>query len=278
MESESKQIPSDPQPVDQANLEQPDDKKVSKNEQKRLKKLEELEKKKKEKEEQKRLKAEQETKDQPKSKPAKPEEEILDPVLYFESRSKVVSHLKQDRKTHPYPHKFHVDMTIEQFRKEFDAKCVEKNAFLEQTVSVAGRVMSMRAMGSNLIFYDLQGDGQKLQIMVNSKNHEGEEDFKVTHQHIRRGDIIGVKGKPGRTATGELSLAPGSVKLLSPCLHMLPGITGLKDQETRYRQRYLDLIINNKTRDIFKTRTQVIKYVRSYLDNLGFLEVKKIVN
>lgn len=264
---------TDPQPADQTNPDLSDDKKVSKNEQKRLKKLEELEKKKKEKEEQKRLKAEQET--QAKPKPAKPEEEILDPVLYFESRSKVISHLKQDRKTHPYPHKFQVDLTIEQFRKEFDAKCVEKNAFLEQTVSVAGRVISMRAMGSNLIFYDLQGDGQKLQIMVNSKNHEGEEDFKTTHQYIRRGDIIGVKGKPGRTATGELSLAPGLVKLLAPCLHMLPGITGLKDQETRYRQRYLDLIINNKTRDIFKTRTQVIKYVRSYLDNLGFLEVRK---
>ena len=278
MESEPTKTSTGPQTSEDPNPELTDDKKVSKNEQKRLKKLEELEKKKKEKEDQKRLKAEQDTKEQPKPKTAKPEEEILDPVLYFESRSKVVSHLKQDKKTHPYPHKFHVDLTIEQFRKEFDAKCVEKNAFLEQTVSVAGRVISMRAMGSNLIFYDLQGDGQKLQIMVNSKNHEGEEDFKTTHLYIRRGDIIGVKGKPGRTATGELSLAPGLVKLLSPCLHMLPGITGLKDQETRYRQRYLDLIINNKTREIFKTRTQVIKYVRSYLDNLGFLEVIKIVN
>lgn len=92
---------------------------------------------------------------------------------------------------------------------------------------------------------------------------------------IRRGDIIGIVGKPVRTGTGEFSIAPTSIRILSHCLHMLPTEhTGLSNTETRYRQRYLDLIMNNKTRDIFYTRTKVIQSVRKYLDNLGFLEVE----
>lgn len=63
------------------------------------------------------------------------------------------------------------------------------------------------------------------------------------------------------------------VKLLSPCLHQLPGREGLVDLETRYRKRYLDLIMNPDTRDVFITRSKVVNYVRKYLDNLGFLEV-----
>jgi len=84
---------------------------------------------------------------------------------------------------------------------------------------------------------------------------------------MHRGDIIGAKGKPGRSKTGELSILPTEVKLLSPCLHMLPNLHfGLKDQETRYRMRYLDLIMNNRTRDIFIIRSKVIQYVRDYLN------------
>ena len=114
----------------------------------------------------------------------------------------------------------------------------------------------------------------KLQVMCNAANHLGG-DWDKIHDSIKRGDILGVRGRPVRTKTGELSIAPGEIKLLSPCLHMLPTAQfGLKDLETRYRQRYLDLIMNNKTRDIFITRTRIIKFVRNYLDKLGFLEVK----
>lgn len=246
---------------------------LSKNEQKKQAKLEKLAKEKAEKEAKKKEQAEAQPKK--KKEEEKVEEEILDPVLYYESRSKVISHLKGEPKSHPYPHKFNVTHTIEAFRKEFDPLCKENNVFLENVVSIAGRITNIRTMGANLIFYDLQGDGLKLQAVVNAGSHEGEMDFKTTHHYIRRGDIIGVRGVPGRTKTGELSIKPGLVKLLSPCLHMLPTqITGLKDQETRYRQRYLDLIMNNRTRDIFMTRTKVIKYVKGYLDNLGFLEVE----
>lgn len=92
---------------------------------------------------------------------------------------------------------------------------------------------------------------------------------------MRRGDIVGVQGYPGKTKKGELSVIPRKLKLLSPCLHMLPHLHyGLKDKETRFRQRYLDLILNNNVRDIFMVRAKIISFVRQFLDGMGFLEVE----
>jgi len=88
---------------------------------------------------------------------------------------------------------------------------------------------------------------------------------------IRRGDIVGVVGSPGRTIKGELSVVPKSVDVLSPCLVMLPD-ADLKDKETRYRRRYLDLLVND-SRNIFFTRAKIIQYVRAFLDAQDFLEV-----
>ena len=89
------------------------------------------------------------------------------------------------------------------------------------------------------------------------------------------GDIIGVVGQPGRSNTGELSIFPSSTILLTPCLRLLPSKHhGLKDQETRYRQRYLDLMLNPANRQHFYTRSKIINYVRRFLDERGFLEVE----
>jgi lysyl-tRNA synthetase class 2 len=91
---------------------------------------------------------------------------------------------------------------------------------------------------------------------------------------LRRGDIVGVVGYPGKTKRGELSIFCRDIILLSPCLRMLPKAHyGFKDQETRYRQRYLDLIMNNNVREKFIVRAKIINHVRKFLDNLGFLEV-----
>lgn len=108
--------------------------------------------------------------------------------------------------------------------------------------------------------------------MCNAGNHSSPKAFEEVHSVFRRGDIIGVVGKPGRTKREELSIAPGEVLLLSPCLHMLP--VALKDSETRFRKRYLDLIINQKTRDTFLIRAKVLKFIREYLTNLNFIEVE----
>jgi len=125
------------------------------------------------------------------------------------------------------------------------------------------------------MFYDLHGEGVKIQVMSDIGSYEGGEDaFRNIHSLIKRGDIVGVTGIPGKSKKGELSIFPSTMELLSPCLHMLPkGYTGLKNQEVRYRQRYLDLILNNETRHVFQVRAKIINYVRRFLDMRGFLEV-----
>jgi lysyl-tRNA synthetase class 2 len=126
------------------------------------------------------------------------------------------------------------------------------------------------------LFYDIHGEGLKIQIMSDMHNYEGgEEAFRDIHYLIKRGDIVGVTGFPGKSKKGELSIFPTKMVLLSPCLHMLPkGHTGLKNQEVRYRQRYLDLILSNETRRVFEIRAQIINYIRTFLDTRNFLEVE----
>jgi hypothetical protein len=96
--------------------------------------------------------------------------------------------------------------------------------------------------------------------------------FRAATDPLRRGDVIGAVGVAGASKRGELSLFAGRLELLSPCLHMLPKHS-LRDQETRYRQRYLDLIMNPANRDIFIVRSRVVQEVRDYLNERGFLEV-----
>lgn len=94
-----------------------------------------------------------------------------------------------------------------------------------------GRVHAIRESGAKLIFYDLRGEGVKLQVMANAKMYSSEEKFIEETDKLRRGDIIGCVGHPGKTKKGELSLMPKSLTLLSPCLHMLPHLHfGLKDK------------------------------------------------
>lgn len=92
---------------------------------------------------------------------------------------------------------------------------------------------------------------------------------------LRRGDLSGFTGRIGRSAAGELSLFPSKIQLLAPCLRMLPSKHfGLKNQEMRYRQRYLDLILNDKSRQTFLIRSQAISYLRRFFDARGFVEVE----
>ena len=103
----------------------------------------------------------------------------------------------------------------------------------------------------------------------------GEEAFYTIHSRLRRGDIVGVTGVPATSKAGEFSVLPSAMELLSPCLHMLPTTQyGFKDQESRYRQRYLDLICNESARNTFFTRSKIISFFRRYMDDLNFLEVE----
>ena len=141
-------------------------------------------------------------------------------------------------------------------------------------VTVAGRIHNKRASGQKLRFYDLHGEGVKIQVMAQAQDSQ-EQDFVAQHDILRRGDIVGIRGYPGKSRRGELSIFPRQITLLAPCLRMLPKAHyGYKDQELRYRHRYVDLIMNSHVRETFITRAKVVNYVRRFLDNLGFLEVE----
>ncbi|VEU21501.1 DEKNAAC102727 [Brettanomyces naardenensis] len=202
----------------------------------------------------------------------------LNPNQYFEIRStRVDANRKLHNDKNPYPHKFSVSIELDDFRKKYnDLKRGE--TLPEVQVSVAGRIMVKRESGSKLKFYSIASDGNVLQILAQAQDSDG--DFQDMHKELRRGDVIGVVGYPGRTnpakgGEGELSVFASKVKLLTPCLHMLPTEHyGFKDQESRYRKRYLDLIMNKSSRDIFVTRSKIIQYIRRFLDDRKFIEVE----
>lgn len=201
------------------------------------------------------------------------DEESLDPNQYFEMRVAAMNKMKAAGKN-PYPHKFLVSLTIPEFVTKY-SHLKEGEHMEDEVVSVAGRVYTKRESGSKLIFYDIQGMGQKLQVMAQANYSESQEEFNSTHDQIYAGDIVGVIGFPGRSKKGELSIFPYETVRLSSCLKMLPKQHfGLKDQEIRYRRRYLDLIMNNEVRNRFMTRTKIINYLRDFLNARGFLEVE----
>merc|ERR1712168_1792319 len=243
---------------------------ISKNELKR--RLKEL---KKNEEKEKKLAAQQakekET-SQEQVKTASQDEENIDPNEYFKLRSSHIATLKSSGIS-PYPHKFHVNISLTEFIKKY--KDIADGTHLDDEVSVAGRINERRESGQKLRFFDLRGEGVKIQIMATANSYSSEEEFFNVIDDIKRGDMVGVKGHPGKTKKGELSIIPHQMQLLSPCLHQLPKRHyGLKDKETRFRQRYLDLIMNDHVKQIFITRAKIIRYVQQFLDNLGFLEIE----
>ncbi|KAF8072993.1 Kars1 [Scenedesmus sp. PABB004] len=200
--------------------------------------------------------------------------EEADPSLYYETRVKAVT-AKKAKGGNPYPHKFEVSTSLPDYVAKYGS--LEPGTQLtDVTVSLAGRINSKRASGSKLLFYDLRADGCKLQVMADARVSDQDEDgFLLLHNDVKRGDIVGVVGHPGKSQKGELSIFPVTLTVLAPCLHMPPSLHfGLKDQETRYRQRYLDLMCNDDVRAIFATRARIIQFVRRFLDGRGFLEVE----
>ena len=141
-----------------------------------------------------------------------------------------------------------------------------------RTVSVAGRLMSKRGMGKAM-FCDLQDVQGRIQLYVRI-DELGEESF-ARFKKVDIGDIVGVEGEAFRTKRGEISVKAKEVTLLSKSLRPLPEkFHGLTDKETRYRQRYVDLIVNPEVRQAFVVRSRFIKHVREFLDNRGYMEVE----
>ena len=140
-----------------------------------------------------------------------------------------------------------------------------------KTVALAGRMMSKRVMGK-ASFAHLRDDKGDIQLYVR-RDELGEEPY-AAFKKLDVGDIIGVKGEVFRTKTGELSVRATELTLLAKSLRPLPEkFHGLTDTEMRYRQRYVDLIANPEVKDTFVKRSQILKEIRAYLDEKGFLEV-----
>ncbi|PKM95165.1 MAG: lysine--tRNA ligase [Firmicutes bacterium HGW-Firmicutes-1] len=141
-----------------------------------------------------------------------------------------------------------------------------------QIVTVAGRIMTKRIMGK-ASFCHIQDISGQIQAYV-KKDGIGEEDYTI-FKHYDLGDIIGIKGEVFRTQKGEISIKAEKITLLSKSLQILPEkFHGLKDTDVRYRQRYLDLIVNPEVKNTFIKRSQIIKEIRSFLDDRDFLEVE----
>ena len=146
-------------------------------------------------------------------------------------------------------------------------------ALNENIVRLAGRIMSWRDMGK-ANFIDIRDGSDRIQVYIRS-NEVGADLFKEFKKKWDIGDIIGVEGFVFRTKKGEISVHAKSIVLLSKSLLPLPEKWhGLKDQDMRYRQRYVDLIVNPDVKDTFVKRSRIITEIRNYLDNLGYIEVE----
>ena len=183
--------------------------------------------------------------------------------------------LKQLREMgNAFPNDFRRDSISGELHAEYDGKSAEELEAMAQRVKVAGRLMSRRIMGK-ASFAHLQDMSGQIQLFVQRDNLP--ENF--YNQEFKKnwdiGDIIAAEGVLFKTKTGELSIRVDGLNLLTKSLRPLPEkFHGLTDQEQRYRQRYLDLIMNEVSRQTFRTRTKIVEFIRHYLNNKYFMEVE----
>ena len=171
-----------------------------------------------------------------------------------------------------YPRKYAVTHTIPQISAEFTPLSAEGLATRKIPVRVAGRVMTIRPHGK-AGFAHLAGGGKRLQIYVRL-DAVGERDFEL-YKLLDLGDLIGVEGYLFRTRTGELTIHAEHLQFLAKAVLPLPEKWhGLTDVEIRYRQRYLDLMVNDEVRTIFKRRGKLVHAIRNFLEAEGYLEVE----
>lgn len=171
-----------------------------------------------------------------------------------------------------FPNSFRRDTLAEHLHGSFCDSSTEALEQLTARFAIAGRLMLKRVMGK-ASFATLLDSSGRIQVFVQT-NSVGPEIYEL-FKSCDIGDIVGVKGRVFRTKTGELSVWAESFELLTKGLRPLPEKwAGLTDTETRYRQRYLDLIVNPDVKKVFEKRTQIVRFIRSFLDSLGYMEVE----
>ena len=179
----------------------------------------------------------------------------------------------KDNNIDPFPHNF--DKTNNIIEINNDSK-----KYVNHDISIAGRIISMRKMGKSS-FLNVKDMSGKIQVYTNNQNLSNNE-YDLVVRKLDIGDIVGIKGSVFYTKTEELSIKATKVELLSKNLHPLPNMKekdgelffSFDDKEQRYRKRYLDLIINDDSRDVFISRFNIINNIRNYLNANSFIEVE----
>ncbi|MAZ61449.1 MAG: lysine--tRNA ligase [Candidatus Marinimicrobia bacterium] len=179
----------------------------------------------------------------------------------------------KDNNIDPFPHNFDKNNNIIEIKN--DSKKYENH-----DISIAGRIISIRKMGKSS-FLNVKDMSGKIQVYTNNQNLSNDE-YDLVVRKLDIGDIVGIKGSVFYTKTQELSIKANKVELLSKNLHPLPNMKekdgelffSFDDKEQRYRKRYLDLIINDDSRDVFISRFNIINSIRNYLNINSFIEVE----
>jgi len=177
-----------------------------------------------------------------------------------------------DENVHLYPNDFRQETHVGDILATYEEMDGEALEGVEENFSVAGRVVAFRSFGK-ATFFHLQDRSGKIQIFC-AREDLGPEAYTL-FKKTDIGDIVGVTGRLFRTKTGELTMQAEVFKLITKSLRPLPEkYHGLKDVELRYRQRYVDLIVTPRTKEIFQARTAIVRELRNFLDEKGFMEVE----
>jgi len=172
-----------------------------------------------------------------------------------------------------FPNDFRRNVVAGELHAEYGTKDADELETAGLCVRIAGRLMSRRVMGK-ASFAHLQDMSGRIQLFV-QRDLLGTDEYAWFKRDLDIGDIVGVEGALFKTRTGELSVKAESLRLLTKSLRPLPEkFHGLTDQESRYRQRYVDLIMNECARETFRTRTRMVQFIRDYLNRRGYLEVE----
>ncbi|CZE47343.1 lysyl-tRNA synthetase [Campylobacter geochelonis] len=173
----------------------------------------------------------------------------------------------------PYPHFLQKDMSITEFKAKFDYIKELENKRCDEEVTLGGRLKLKRVAGKST-FGNIEDESANIQIYY-SRDSIGEEDYAKFKKNLEVGDIVLVKGYAFITKTGEFSIHVSKLVLASKAICLLPEkFHGLVDIETRYRQRYLDMIMNPEVRDDFTKRSIIVSTIRRFFEDKGFLEVE----
>ncbi len=171
-----------------------------------------------------------------------------------------------------FPNDFKPTTTSAALAESFGDKTGEELDAATDEHAIAGRIMTLRSMGK-AAFLHIQDRYGRIQLYVR-KNEVGEAAYDA-FKLMEVGDIVGARGRMMKTRTGELSLFVSQIRLLTKALRPLPEkFHGLQDIETRFRQRYVDLFMNDWVRELFVTRSRIVSYIRRFLDERHFMEVE----